>query len=206
MTKTSKIALSVLMAGAVALTVVPDSAQANTIVGGISFNGNVTPYTTTDGTGTPAANYIVAHSVVFGPSVVSLGANGSFAGISAGTPVTMYSPLVINPPQLPIPATSPLWQVTVGSTTFSFTLSTLTEPVDTATAMELTGSGIMSDGNPADSNTGTWVATFTTSGSTFSWNASSSANVPEAGTTLLLLGLGLTALGAFASLRKQSVA
>jgi hypothetical protein len=59
---------------------------------------------------------------------VSFGANGSFSAIPAGAFVTMYSPLVINPPALPVPATAPLWQVNVGPTLFTFTLSSLTEP------------------------------------------------------------------------------
>jgi hypothetical protein len=209
MTITFKYAFSVLMAGATALIIVPQSAEANIISGGISFNGNVIAYDTTDGTGPEASDYISAHSVVFGPSVVSLGANGSFAGISADTPVTMYSPLDINPPQLPIPATSPLWSVTYGAVTYTFTLSTLTEPADQANFMVLTGAGNMSDGTPADDNTGTWVATFTTSGDTFSWNASANAtggnglNVPEVGATIQFLGLALAGLAAFARLRKQ---
>jgi len=186
-------------AGAVAL-----SANATVINGGISFNGNVTAYLNSTGTGTIATDYTLAHSLVFSTSFVSAGANGSFMGIAVNTPVLMYSPLQVNPPGLPVPATSALWTVGI----YSFTLSTLTEPLDTSTALELVGSGIMSDGNPADSNTGTWTATFTTSGSTFSWNSSSSATaatVPEAGTSLLLLGLGLTALGAYAQFRKQAV-
>jgi hypothetical protein len=209
MTKTFKIAFVAVMVGAVILFA-NQSAQANLITGGISFNGNVTPYLNSTGTGTQASDFISAHSVNFGPTVVSAGANGSFAGILSGTPVTMYSPLVFNPPTLPVPATSPIWSVTSGGVTYSLTLSVLTEPVDQATFMTLTGSGILSDGIPADSNTGNWVATFTTSGSTFSWNSSSGSTtapaVPDAGSSLLLLGLGLVALGVFVKVSKQVVA
>ena len=201
MTKTSKIALSMLMAGAVALNIVPQSAQASTIHGGISFDGSVTPYGSTDGSGAAVTDYTLAHSLVFGLSYVAAGANGSFAGVAQNTQVSMYSPLQINPTALPV-GNAPLWTVNG----FSFTLTTLTEPNLSPTVLVLQGAGIMTDGVPADANTGTWVATFTTSGSTFSWNSSSSATVPDAGTSLLLLGLGLTALGIFAQIRKQAVA
>ena len=184
----------VSMIGALVVSITAAGVRANTITGGISFSGNVTAYLNPLGTGPQATDYITAHSLDFGPSVVNSGANGTFAGIFAGTPVTMYSPLVINPPALPIPATSPLWQVTVGATNFSFTLATMLEPVDTADAMELTGSGIMNDGVPSDSNVGTWVATFTTSGSTFGWNASSAASVPEPGSGALMAAGGVALL------------
>ncbi|MGD0464874.1 MAG: PEP-CTERM sorting domain-containing protein [Tepidisphaeraceae bacterium] len=190
-------AIWVLLAGAVALNVAAPRARASVITGGISFFGNVTPYLTTTGTGTPATDFTLAKSLVFGPSTVASGANGSFSGIAAGTPVTMYSPLEINSPSLPVPATTPLWQVVSGGVTYSLTLSTLTEPLDTSTALELTGAGVLTDGNPADASTGTWVATFTTSGSTYSWNASSAATVPEPA------ALALVAFGGLALLRRR---
>ena len=201
-TQISKIALSVLAAGAIVGAVIPQTTEASPITGGISFSGSVTPYTTFDGTGSVATDYTLAHSLVFGLSYVAAGANGSFAGVTQNTPVSMYSPLQINPAALPVPATLPLWTVNG----FKFTLTALTEPNVSPTVLVLQGSGVISDSTPADSNTGTWVATFTTSGSTFSWNSSSAATVPDAGTSLLLLGLGLTALGIFAQIRKQVVA
>jgi hypothetical protein len=208
MAKTLKIANLGLLSGAVALVLAGQTAQANTITGGISFSGNVTPYLSSTGSGPVATDYISAKSLVFGPSFVANGPTQTFAGITPiTTPVTMYSPLVINPPQLPVPATSALWAVTFGGVTYSFTLSTLTEPVDQATFMTLTGSGIMSDGTPADSNTGTWVATFTTAGDTFSWNSSSGASgpstpgTPDGGVTLMFLGLGLVLLAGYARFR-----
>jgi hypothetical protein len=209
MIKVLRVAVLGFLVGAFALCLATQSAQALPITGGISFSGDVTAYATTDGSGPPDFDFTSAKSLVFGPTTVASGANGSFSGISAGTPVAMYSPLEINPPQLPIPATSPLWQVTVGSTTFAFTLSTLTEPLDTVDAMELTGSGIVSDGDPADSVTGQWVATFNSLGETFSWSASSASGtpitppgVPDSSNTLMLLGLGLTMLGGFGRFRK----
>ena len=211
MTKTFRLVYCGLVAGAVALFAVTQNAHATPINGGISFNGNVTAYLSAVGTGPVTFDYTLAHSVVFGASYVSAGANGIFSAIPANTPVTMYSPLLINPAQLPYPTSSPLWQVTGGGTTFSFTLSSLIESDLHTDSMELFGSGSMSDGNPADVIFGEWVATFTSLGSTFSWNSSASGSgsntpVPDAGSTLLLLGLGLTALTAFVKFSKQAVA
>jgi hypothetical protein len=144
-----------------------------------------------------------AKSLVFGSSYVAAGANGSFDSITVGTPVSVYSPLQINPPVLPTPSTAPLWQVTSGITTYALTLSKLTEPVDTSSAIELTGSGIISNGTPADSTPGTWVATFTSASMcdnvTFSWNASS-ATVPEPASVSLL---GIGAVGLLSRRRKR---
>src|ERR1700733_443311 len=101
------------MAAAIALTIAAQSAQALP-TGDISFFGNVTPYLSSTGIGTQASDYISARALVFGPTVAALNADGVFSIVPANTPITMYSPLEINPPQLPIPATSPVWQVTAG--------------------------------------------------------------------------------------------
>jgi hypothetical protein len=189
------------VAGAVALILAAQSAQADPIIfqpipgrsidGGISFFGNVTAYLDSIGNGQQASDFISAHSLVFsGASFVADNANGSFAGIPSDTLITMAEPLQINSPQLP---SGPLWQVTAGGTTFSFTLTTLTEPVDTATSMTLSGTGFLDDGIIVDETPGTWIAAFTTSGTTFAWNASSAPAVPEPFSlaTVALAGAGL---------------
>jgi hypothetical protein len=184
----AKTALLALFALAFAL-VAPKTAQAAKILGGISFNGNVTPYLNTIGTGPTATDLISAKSWVFGPTVTSLGANGSFGSVPSGVPVTMYSPLDVNPPALTIPASTPVWQVTSGGITYAFVLSSLTEPVDAPTYLVLTGAGTVSDGTPADNNTGNWVATFTTEGSTYSWNASFQATPLPEPASLSVIGI-----------------
>jgi hypothetical protein len=213
MTKISRIPLPVLVTAAIILGLTPRSAQADTITGSISFSGPVIPYVSTTGTGTVADGFSDAHSLVFGPGpTVVTGATGSFAVLLAPltfTQVTMYSPLQINPPNLPIPASSPLWSVTESAifpptmlNTFTFTLDAFTEPVDQLTALTLAGTGIMSDGDPADASEGTWTAMFTDSDSTFSWTGSSTSPVsstpvstPEPGSGVLLLcGIGLMLL------------
>jgi hypothetical protein len=138
---------------ATALSAGTQRAQASIITGGISFNGNVTAYSDNSGSGPLATSLAAAESLGFGPSVVSDGANGSFSVIAANTPVTMHSPLLINP-AVSIPASTPLWQVTVGPTTYSFTPTTpLVEVFVSANALILTDTGTFSDGTPADNNT-----------------------------------------------------
>jgi len=207
MTKTNQHTLLVISAGAVALAGLPEAMQAGTITGSISFNGNVTPYVSTTGTATIATDYSIAHSLVFGQTFVSAGADGSFSGVPLNSQVFLYSPLQINPPGLPVPATTPLWTTAIGG--FSFTLTTLTEDVLVSpfNTLTLRGTGVISDGNPLDENTGTWVATFTTAksaaGETFSWNSSSQADtvpVSDGGNTAMLLGGGLWA---FSCLQKR---
>ena len=201
--------LSIVGAGAVALAMLPLETQAIPITGSISFNGNVTPYISTTGTGPVATDYSMAHSLVFGQTFVSAGANGSFAAVPQNSQVSLYSPLLVNPTGLPVPSGTPLWSTAIGG--FSFTLTTLVEDVllSPFNTMTLRGTGIISDGNPLDNTIGTWVATFTlaqaTGGETFSWNSSSRADVagvPDGGSSSILLGLGLASLSAFGCFRK----
>jgi hypothetical protein len=211
MYKTTKQILSIITVGAAVAALLPQSASATPISGSISFNGNVTPYDDSIGTGTVASDYSMAHSLVFGLTTVSAGANGSFSGVTEGSSVSMYSPLVVNPPGLPVPVTAPLWSTAIGG--FTFTLVTLTEDVLVSpfNTMTLRGTGTLSDGNPADTTTGTWVATFTeansNTGATFSWNSSSQSDitaVTDHGASVMLLGFGLISLGAYGSFRKQN--
>src|SRR5271165_882907 len=72
MTKTIKIAASALMVGAVALSLLPQSAQANPITGSVSFSGGVSGYTSSNGSGPANSDYTQDHSLVFsGITVVS---------------------------------------------------------------------------------------------------------------------------------------
>jgi len=211
MTITNRHTLSAIGAGALALAMAPQTTSAIPITGSISFNGNVTPFVSATGTGAVAANYSQAASLVFGQTFVSAGADGSFASVPENSQVSMYSPLLINPPQLPSPSSTPLWITAIGG--FSFTLTTLSEDVLVSpyNTLTLRGTGVISDGNPLDSDTGTWVATFTTAqsagGVTFSWNSSSestaTSNVQEVSSSLMLLGAGLISLGGFGFLRKN---
>jgi hypothetical protein len=114
--------------------------------------------------------------------------------IPLNSSVTMYSPLHINPTQLP---DAPVWEV--GG--FSLKLDTLTSSGD-SDSLTLSGRGTISSTNPLyDDTPGTWVATFNSDGgftgpATFSWSASSGASVPDGGGTAVLLGSALILVGA----------
>jgi hypothetical protein len=195
---------------------VPQSAQANPITGTVSFSGGVTGYLNTTGTGATSSDFTQDHSLVFsGISVVPVSTlnTGTYAGLGGST-VTIYSPLQINPTATPpVPSPLPLWSI--GGTTLSFTVTTLLQSISTPpgsslpnSALNLFGTGTLTDGNPADSVTGTWNAVFSSAigGNgqvTFSFGSVSGATVPDGGTSLMFLGLGLTALAAFAQFRKQ---
>lgn len=175
------VSLSALIFGASAVSGIP-------ITGSIGFTG---PYTSNNPDLTLATSLAFANS---GPSqIVTSGiASGSFAGVLPGTPVTMFTPLVINQPGVVLPG-SAIWAVSG----FSLTLTSLAETFNSSNTLNLFGKGVLSDGNPLNNSIGDYVATFNTSGVNFTFSASSSA-VPEAGTTAAMLGACLLALGVFA--------
>jgi hypothetical protein len=184
-----------LMAAAVVLMSLTASVQAVPIRGSISFNGDETAFSGTGGTGSVDGDLSTAKSIVFNSTTVSTAPapNQSFTGLG-GLAVTMTPFLNINPAALPAGA---VWSVGGFSMTLT-SLGTIGSP--TQTSLVLGGFGMLSDGIPADNNTGIWTATFTSSGPgstgvTFSWNSSSSGTVPDGGTTVLLLGAALSGLG-----------
>jgi hypothetical protein len=76
--------------------------------------------------------------------------------------------------------------------------------------MIITGPGTVHDQSATyDDNYGTWTATFTSGASSteinLRWNSSApfDVNAPETGTSVLLLGLGLAAIGAYGQFRKN---
>ena len=159
--------LLTVMAGFVVLALVSNAAQAGQITGGVAFAGEVTPYESTNGTGTLSGNYSETHSLVFRSVTVSGHPTGSFAAISNGTAVIMFNPLVVNQPVAPPAA---LW--TAGNISFNATsISTLAV---TMTTLEIKGVGVFSDGTPADSALGAWTALF----SDISYNSSSGVTDP----------------------------
>ncbi len=170
-------------------------AQAAFINGGISFFGSYTPQ---DGAAVPQANLDNATQIAFGSTAVGFGGTaGAFTVIPDLTPVTMYTPLVFVPPTLP---GSDLWSVTSGAHTFTFALSTLNVgPVNGtfpgAQSLELSGTGTVSYSGPLSyvDTSGSWRGTFNAGGGTFTWS-SSTASVPDGGTTVALLGITMLGL------------
>jgi|GraSoiStandDraft_24_1057298.scaffolds.fasta_scaffold173458_1 hypothetical protein len=182
--------LNLLACGVLALSSLLSKVEASLIEGGIAFTGAATP---------DNSNLTQASQITFGATTVDGDGWGSFENILDGTSVNMYSPLKINPVDLPNEA---LW--TVGG--FSLMLTSLT--VDTAhssaNALLLSGIGTLS-GNGFEDTPGDWQATITTAGSpaTFSWSAISGPveSVPDNGETAILLGSGLIVMGVVGRLR-----
>jgi hypothetical protein len=152
-----------------ALRVANQNAQAAPIAGSVAFSGAFTAYISSTGTGATTDDLTAAHSIVFTGITTVSSVAGAFTGIPVPgiVPVTMNS-LVINPPALPIA----LWQFSYGGTNYSFTLSGLTEPYFSSSQLVLTGSGTMSDGNPANSNAANWNASFSAFQGIFGWGSS----------------------------------
>jgi len=176
----SKLARFVIVVGAV--TSLSLSAQATPITGTVDLGG----LATADSGNFELASYFTFTGVTVGY------ATGTYAP-TVGTGVSM-SELFINP----LSYASPLWQFTYGGSTYNFTLSSASVAYESSTQISLSGSGTLEVGS--DSAPGTW--TFSTSNTggpdvtSFIFQSSNTATgVPDGGTTVLLLGAALAALG-----------
>ena len=177
-----------LTAAALAIGIV-GTVQAIPITGSVGFNGSFTQ----DGT---AGNLMTAtHLTIINPVVTPGTPTMDFIG--AGAPVSFASPIGVNGSLLPM--IGQLWSVTVGLKTYTMTVSTEAETQDTAIQLGLAGTGIMHDLSGALSDTaGVWQVGFGVSGTpptaSFTWQSTSSASVPDGGTTVMLLGAALSGL------------
>ena len=176
------------------------SALAVPITGSIGFTGT---YTQNGGT---SGNLATATSM----SIDTVGvdtADGNLTG--ATSPLSFATPIGVNANSTDLIGDQ-LWSVTVGADTFTFAVLTeaqvyggnLPGPLGNTKQINLQGTGIMSDGaGPLDDTAGTWQLSFGVSGTSFTWQSTSAANVPDGGATAMLLGVGLVAIGA---LRRKS--
>jgi VPDSG-CTERM motif len=175
-----------LVAGLTAIVVASGlalSAHAAQIDGDIDFAGEVTFDTTSLATVTMVTQWHMA--------IVS-GTSGDFDSVAVNTPVTFVTPYVFNP-------TTPyasLW--TVGGFTFALTDATIN--TQNNFVLVIIGSGTVS-GNGFDNTPGTWSFAVTQSnGGTsaqFSFQGNSTATpTPDGGSTVALLGVALTTIGA----------
>ena len=166
------------------------SAQATPITGFIQFAGSAAFDTTSLATATRVNTWFDVFGNA-GFSNVTAGDTGNFAVIAPGTQAAMGTPYIFNP-STPTPA---LWSV--GGFTFDLSSSTLVK--QTATELTIEGAGIVS-GNGFTPTNMTWM--FTTQNSSgvdqamfsFSANSNSVGAVPDSGTTMSLLGIGLIGL------------
>lgn len=171
------------------------------LITGLAFNAYALPVT---GAVSFAGNYAVnasdlstATAFTSFSDVISIGTStGSFAPITVGTPLLM-NVFQFDPVLSPSPV-APWWTVTLGTTTYSFDITSLSGHTHGGGTLNLEGTGI-AHVTGLDDTVGIWILTANTVGGTFSFSGSSGVPVPEP-LTLILLGSGLLGL---AGLRRK---
>ena len=181
----TKTILGVLAIGFISCGLFSQQAQATLINGDIQFAGEVQFDTNSLATATRVVTWFdVFHNAGF--SSVTSGTGD--LGIAPGTQATM-APWIFNP-STPTPG---LWSV--GGFTFDLLSSTIVTQL--ASTLVIEGTGIVS-GNGFDPTSMDWSFTTQSAGgrtrTTFSFSANG-ASVPDGGTTVMLLGAALGALG-----------
>jgi hypothetical protein len=159
------------------------SVQANTITGSLGFAGTYIPVGETT-----AGDLSTATSVSISSPIFVLSATGDFTGASF-LANSFVSSVGVNGNG---PAIGQLWSVAVGLVTYTFTVTSESQTFTSANQLNLAGTGTISDGNPADITSGTWQLGFGNSGASFTFQSTSTASVPDGGTTIVLLGAALS--------------
>ena len=154
-------------------------ASAIPIVGEISFSGSYT-------INNPNLSIATAFTSFTGVTV-SAGPTGDYSGL-AGAAVTQ-TPFTFDP--FPAGGVVPLWTIPSQGGT-SFDLLALNISFESPTALLLTGTGIAHKAGK-DNTPGTWILSANTLGTTFSFSSTNSS-VPDGGTTVAFLGMGLVAV------------
>jgi hypothetical protein len=155
--------------------------QAAQITGGVSLGGGTL---TTD-----SGNLNGAHSLSFSGITTVVNASGSYTGI-LGDQVEMFN-LTFNPAPL---SGTPVWLTTPGGVAYYFLITSLNIDNQTSSVLDLSGTGTLHIDGDTDT-IGGWVFTANSLGDTFSFSSSNGVNVPDGGTTALLLGTALSAMG-----------
>jgi len=177
-----KVALSSLMALALSSVALADPF----IEGSIGFSGSFT----TDATG---GDMNTATQIFFGSNTKTLGtSSGAYTGVAELTPVHFNN---FSFASLPTPD---LWDFTVGLTNYSFQATSVNVATTTNT-ITLWGVGTAAITGYSDTG-GNWVITGNNLGVNFTFSAST--DVPDGGTTALLVGLGMLGMGVVARRRK----
>ncbi len=167
------------------------SVQATPITGGISFAGGFAQV------GGTAGNLASATGLTFSSVSVTPGqASGSYLALNGGyilSGLDTFGPLTLSP--LTPPAS--LYSFTVLGVTYSFSATSISYiSPSTANAVNVEGFGTASISSGGFTPTvGYWNITANQAGGiTFSFSSSQSQNIPDGGTTVLLLGAALTGL------------
>ena len=167
-----------LMLAVLAAALVTSGAQAVMVDGAITFAGGAIYDTDSLATATMVNTFV---------DVTVQSEDGDFAGFVAdGDAVAMAVPYIFTPST----ATPGLWSV--GG--FTFDLASSTVELQNADFLVISGTGTLS-GNGFDPTAGTWSFTSQSPSAdgVFSFSASGDFNgVPDGGSTVALLGIGLT--------------
>jgi len=176
----TKTLLALLAAGLVITALSTHEAQATNINGTIDFAGAAR----FDSSHLDAATKVIRWRDVNGNLGFSnvAATSGDFSGIPLGSLTAMATPWIFTA------ATPGLWSVAG----FTFNLLSSTVVMQTSTFLNISGIGIVS-GNGFDPTEGAWAFTSQNAGGNhifFSFSANS-ASVPDGGSALALLGIGL---------------
>ena len=180
----TKTILAVIAAGFISSSLSTQQAQAAHINGTIDFAGSVR----FDSSALQNTHQVVQWRDVFGNAGFSnvAAVSGDFSSIALGTQATMATPWIFNP-STPTPG---LWSV--GG--FTFDLLSATVVTQTATFLNITGTGFVS-GNGFESTAATWAFTVQNAGGNhdfFSFSANlATQGVPDGGSAVAMLGIGL---------------
>jgi type 1 fimbria pilin len=186
-----------LALGTMLLTALPGSVQAipTSIAGVISFSGSAS---TDNSNLSTATKFLTFGTVTVGQAA---GLSGDYAG-TAGAAVT-FTPFTFDPVGASLPV-APLWTFMSGGNTYSFTLESLSVDFVSPRFLNLSGFGTASITGPGVEKLDT-AGLWSLSGQTFgeaSFTFSSSTevpppgtNVPDGGTTAMLLGFSVLGFG-----------
>jgi VPDSG-CTERM motif len=177
----TKTILAVLAAGLVSSAFSTHEAQAAKINGTIDFAGSVM----FDSSHLDNATKVMLWRDVFGNLGFSnvAATEGDFSGIPLGTQATMGTPWIFSM------ATPGLWSV--GGFTFNLMHATIVD--QTATFLNIRGTGIITAAGFEDTSA-RWAFSVQNAGGThdfFSFSANSATGVPDGGSAVALLGMGL---------------
>jgi hypothetical protein len=172
--------------GAGMILAATSSVQAIPISGSLQFVGSATM----NAAGTAFVGFSDPIGGGLGPWVLGGTQTGSYSGVTDST-TAIWSPFTFNPPAASV---TPLWTFTIGTTIYSFDATSMTGGFVNNTTLNISGAGIAHI-TGFDDTLGIWTVTATGSGLNFTFGASTDAgSVADGGTTLLLLGVSLTAL------------
>jgi hypothetical protein len=181
--KLSQTILTVLATGAIIFGLFTQAVEAVPITGDIDFYGSVTLDTTSLATAMKVVSW----------SETRVGStSGSYTAIPLDNPATFLPNYIFNPasPQ------TPLWTTSFGGVTFSFNLLTSTIVSQSATFLNVRGTGTVT-GTGFDPTFGLWSFTLRSpDGGTNQTFRFGSAALPDGGSALAFLGMALVAVEA----------